>query len=76
VLIATAAATVQNGAVTTLDGNVQGTASAGTTVLAAIIEGTMLTALVAGNLAIRFRSEVAGSAVTVKAGSTLAVWTA
>lgn len=76
VLIPTTATAVQNGVVIALDGNVQGTASLGATVLAAVVEGTMLTGPTAGNLAIRYRSEVAGSAVTAKAGSHLSVWTA
>lgn len=75
VLIPTTATSAAHGTVTALGGEVLATASLGATVLAAVIEGTMLTTG-AGNLAIRFRSEVAASAVTAKAGSYLSVWTA
>lgn len=73
VLIQTAAGTVQNGVINALDGNVQGTASGGATTFSALIKGTILTGATAGNLAIRFRSEVAGSAVNALAGSHLEV---
>lgn len=73
VLISTSATAVQNGIITTLDGNVQGTAGL-TTALMVTVRGTILVGATAGNLAMRFRSEVAGSAVNVLAGSHLKVW--
>jgi hypothetical protein len=71
--ISTTAAPI-TGVVTALDGVVLGTGSATATPLMAVIEGTLLTGAVAGSLAIRVRSEVAGSAVTVRANSLLTVW--
>lgn len=75
VMIPTAATTMTGGAITALDGIVLGTGSAGAnTPLAAVVEGTILTGVNGGNLAIRARTEVAGSAATVRAGSHLSVW--
>lgn len=74
VLIGKTATTVHTGVVTTLDAKVQAADGGGATVLPARIEGTILAGGVAGNLAMRFGTEVAGSSVTVLAGSTLTVW--
>lgn len=73
-LVPTGATTFLNGAIIALDGVVLGTGSATATPLGAVIDGTMLTGATAGNLAVRVRSEVAASAVTVRANSTLTVW--
>lgn len=75
VQIAETATTVRNGIITTLDGNVQALASAAATPMFALIEGSMLAGATAGTLALRLRSEIAGSAVTILAGSFLTLWT-
>ncbi len=74
ILIPTTATAVFMGVLSSLDGNVQGTASLGATSLAAEIEGVVVNGANAGNFSLRFRSETGGSAVNVLNNSTLAHW--
>ena len=46
-----------------------GTSSAGSSVLRALVRGTVENGVNGGNLSLRFRSEMAGTAVTVLRGS-------
>ena len=73
--IATTATAVQNGVINALNGFVLGTSSLGLTPLWAVVEGWVQAGVTPGTAAIRFRSEVAASAVNILAGSTLSVWT-
>ena len=75
VVIDTTATAKQNGVVRTLGGTVLGTTSLGATELGFEVEGTITVGPSGGLLAVCFRSEVAGSAVTLQPGSSLRAWT-
>ena len=68
------ATAVQNGVITAIGGQVLGVNSGGATVLGAEVEGSVLLPALGGDVALAFRSEVSGSAVTLKAGSMFTFW--
>jgi len=67
--IATSATAVQNGAIAAYDAGMNATASSGSTALPFFIKGNISTGANGGTFVLRFRSEIAASAVTIKAGS-------
>jgi hypothetical protein len=67
--ISTSATAGQNGAVGAYDTAIAATASGGSTALPFWIEGTISTGATGGTFRLRFRSEIAGSAVTILRGS-------
>ena len=61
--------TFRNLTATSYDTPLIGTSSAGSSVLRALVSGTVENGANGGNLSLRFRSEMAGTAVTVMRGS-------
>lgn len=67
--ISTSATAVQNGVAAAYDTGINATASGGVTALPFFIKGNISTGANGETFVLRFRSEVGGSAVTIKAGS-------
>lgn len=67
--ICTSATAVQNGGIASYDVGINATASAGATPMPFFLKGNISTGANGGTFILRFRSEVGGSAVTIKAGS-------
>ncbi len=67
--IATSATAVQSGVIAAYDAGLNATASGGSTALPFFVKGNISTGAAGGTFVLRFRSEVAASAVTIKAGS-------
>lgn len=67
--IATSGTAVVNGGIASYDTGINATASGGATALPFFVKGNISTGANGGTFILRFRSEIAASAVTIKAGS-------